>query len=223
MYHPGQHMEIFVAEFEGLAMRLEAIGHGVSEQMGVVNFLNSLSEVSALSTVLSALRVIDKFSWTKATTQILLESELKGVNNSGQQRPERAMVANNRFIGTCYTCGEIGHRRSDHIDRGRHQIRHPIVVMERTVEEVMLIFAKEIVALTIVKFTEVRTKEVRVKVMRAKKVRLKEVHAKKVWATNQNSMDVAVKEVTSTVSASQMMATTIGATTGRTCHRISPP
>jgi hypothetical protein len=30
-YRPDQHMEMFVAEFEGLAMRLEAIGHGVSE------------------------------------------------------------------------------------------------------------------------------------------------------------------------------------------------
>jgi hypothetical protein len=49
---PGQHMEMFVAELEGLAMRLEAIGHGVSEKMRVVNFLNSLSEVSALSAVL---------------------------------------------------------------------------------------------------------------------------------------------------------------------------
>jgi gag-polypeptide of LTR copia-type len=86
---PGQHMEMFVAEFEGLAMWLEAIGHGVSEQMRVVNFLNSLSQVSALSAVLSALRVIDNLSWTKATTQILLESELKGVNNNGPERPER--------------------------------------------------------------------------------------------------------------------------------------
>jgi gag-polypeptide of LTR copia-type len=57
-YRPGQQMEMFVAELEGLAMRLDAIGHGVSEQMRVVNFLNSLSEVSALSAVLSALRVI---------------------------------------------------------------------------------------------------------------------------------------------------------------------
>jgi hypothetical protein len=30
-YRPGQHMEMFVAEFEGLAMRLEAISYGVSE------------------------------------------------------------------------------------------------------------------------------------------------------------------------------------------------
>jgi gag-polypeptide of LTR copia-type len=67
-YRPGQHMEMFVAEFEGLAMRLEAIGHGVSEQMRLVNFLNSLSETSALSAVLSALRVINNLSWTKATT-----------------------------------------------------------------------------------------------------------------------------------------------------------
>jgi gag-polypeptide of LTR copia-type len=44
-YCPGQHMEMFLAEFEGLAMHLEAIGHGVSEEMRVVNFLNSLSEV----------------------------------------------------------------------------------------------------------------------------------------------------------------------------------
>jgi hypothetical protein len=59
---PGHHMEMFVAVFEGLVMRLEAIAHGVSKQMRVVNFLNSLSEVSALSAVLSALRVIDNLS-----------------------------------------------------------------------------------------------------------------------------------------------------------------
>jgi gag-polypeptide of LTR copia-type len=35
-YRPGQHMEMFVVEFEGLSMRLDAIGHGVSEQMRVV-------------------------------------------------------------------------------------------------------------------------------------------------------------------------------------------
>jgi gag-polypeptide of LTR copia-type len=73
-YRPGQHIEMFVAEFEGLAMRLEEIGHGVSEQMRVVNFLNSMSEVLALSAVLSALRVIDNLSWTKATTHIPLDS-----------------------------------------------------------------------------------------------------------------------------------------------------
>jgi gag-polypeptide of LTR copia-type len=123
-YRPGQHMEMFVAEFEGIAMRLEAIGHGVSEQIRVVNFLNSLSEVSALSAVLSAFRVIDNLGWTKATTQILLESELKGVNKNGPERPERAMVANNGFTGTCYTCGEVCHRSSDHIDRRLHQSRH---------------------------------------------------------------------------------------------------
>jgi hypothetical protein len=119
-------MKMFVAEFEGLAMRLEAIGHGVSEQMRVVNFLNSLSEVSAISAVLSALRVLDNLSWTKGTTQILLESELNGVNNNGPERPERAIVANNGFIGTCYTCSEVGHRSSDNIDRRRHQSRHPM-------------------------------------------------------------------------------------------------
>jgi hypothetical protein len=107
-------------------MRLEAIGHGVSEQMRVVNFFNSLSDVSALSAVFSALRVIDNLGWAKATTQILLESELKSVNNNGPERPERAMVANNGFTGTCYTSDEVGHRSSNHIDRGRHQIRHPM-------------------------------------------------------------------------------------------------
>jgi gag-polypeptide of LTR copia-type len=61
-YRPGQHMEMFVAEFEGLDMRMEAIGHGVSEHMCVVDFFNSLSEVSAVSAVLSKLRVIDNLS-----------------------------------------------------------------------------------------------------------------------------------------------------------------
>jgi hypothetical protein len=67
-------------------------------------------------------------SWTKATTQILLESELKGVNNNSPERPERperSTVANNEFTGICYTCGEVGHRSSNNIDRGRHQSRHP--------------------------------------------------------------------------------------------------
>jgi Zinc knuckle len=35
------------------------------------------------------------------------------------------MIANNGFTGTCYTCGEVGHRSSDHIYRGRHQ-SHPM-------------------------------------------------------------------------------------------------
>jgi gag-polypeptide of LTR copia-type len=67
-YRPGQHMEIFIAEFEGLSMRLDAIGHRFSEQMRVVTFLNSLSEISTLSAVLSALRATDELSWVKATT-----------------------------------------------------------------------------------------------------------------------------------------------------------
>jgi hypothetical protein len=103
--------------------------------MRVVNFLNSLSEVPALSAFLSALCVIDNHSWTKATTQILLESELKGVKNNGPERPKRAMVANNGFTGTCYTCGEVDHRSSVHIDRGRHQNVIPWVVIKGTVRK----------------------------------------------------------------------------------------
>jgi hypothetical protein len=126
-YRPGQQMEIFVAEFKVLAMRLEAIGHGVSEQMRVVNFsTRCLSCQPYLPSCRSALPVIDNLSWTKATTQILLESELKGVKKNGPERPERAMVANNGFTGTCETCGEVGNRRSDHIYRGRYQSRHPM-------------------------------------------------------------------------------------------------
>jgi hypothetical protein len=71
----------------------------------------------------------------------------------------------------------------------------PCVFMEGTVEDITLIVAKEIITLTIVKVTEVRAKEVR--------------------ATKETSMDVAVKEVISIVSDSQMMATTIGASPGQ--------
>jgi hypothetical protein len=124
-YRPGQHMDMFVAEFEGLTMRLDAIGHGVSEQMRIVTFLNSLSEVSALSAVLSALRATDDLSWIRATTQILLESGMKGVNNKGLEYPRRGMVASTGFAGTCYTCGEAGYRSSDHFDQGRHHNRYP--------------------------------------------------------------------------------------------------
>jgi hypothetical protein len=68
----------------------------------------------------------------------------------------------------------------------------PGVVLDLTVESITLIIAKEIVAFTIVKVTEVR--------------------AKVVHANKENSMDVTVKDVTSIVSATQMMATTTGAT-----------
>jgi hypothetical protein len=63
-YRPSQNMDMFVAELEELAMRLEANGHGVLEKMRVINFLTSLSDISALSAVLPALRVIDNLSWT---------------------------------------------------------------------------------------------------------------------------------------------------------------
>jgi hypothetical protein len=69
--------------------------------------------------------------------------------------------------------------------------------MEGTVEDITLLVAKEIVTLTIIKVTEVRAQEVR---------------AKEARATKKTSMEVAVKEVTSIVSDSQMMATTFGAT-----------
>jgi hypothetical protein len=46
-------------------------------------------------------------------------------------------------------------------------------------------------------------------------VKVTEVRAKEVRATKKTSMDVAVKEVISIVSDSQMMATTIGATPGQ--------
>jgi hypothetical protein len=73
------------------------------------------------------------------------------------------------------------------------------------VEDITLIVAKEIITLTIVKVTEVRVQEVCAKEARAKEVRV----------TKETSMDVDVKQVTSIVSDSQMMAKTIGALPGQ--------
>jgi hypothetical protein len=73
------------------------------------------------------------------------------------------------------------------------------------VKDITLIVAKDIITLTIVKVTEVRVQEVCAKKARAKEMR----------ATKETYMDVDVKEVTSIVSESQMMATTIGATPGQ--------
>jgi gag-polypeptide of LTR copia-type len=193
-YRPGQLMEMFIAEFEGLSMRLDAIGHGFSEQMRVVTFLNSLSQVSALSAVLSALRGTDKVSWMKATTQILLESDMKGANNKGREYPERAMVASTGFSGICYTCGEAA------IAARITLIKVVIItvirqVMERVVQETTLIVAMVIVALTIVKVLEVR--------------------AKGVLFTLQDIMNVLVKKMTSVVTASQTMAATMHTAQGQ--------
>jgi hypothetical protein len=94
--------------------------------MHVVNFLNSLSEVSGFSTVLSALRVTDNLSGTMAMTHILHESQLKGVSINGPELPERAMVANNGLACTCSKGGDVDHRSSDQCDHARHQSRHLI-------------------------------------------------------------------------------------------------
>jgi hypothetical protein len=137
-----QHMEMFLAEFERLAMRLKFIGHDISEKRRVVNFLNSLSEVSTPPGVLSTVRVTDDL--TKATTQILLRSELLSVSNNGPKRPERAIVANNGFSGTIYTCGYVCHRSSYHFDHGRHQSRHLKRRYEaRCGEDITLIVARK--------------------------------------------------------------------------------
>jgi hypothetical protein len=101
------------------------------------------------------------------------------------------MVANNGFTGTCETCGEVGHCSSDHIDRGSHQSHHPM----RRYGGHGGGHNAEIITLSIVKVTEVRAKEVR--------------------AMKKTSIDVAVKEVTSIVYDSQMMAMTISATPGQ--------
>jgi hypothetical protein len=81
----------------------------------------------------------------------------------------------------------------------------PCVVIEGTVEDITLIVAKKIVTLTIVKVTEVRAQKVR-----AQEVYSQEMRAQEVRATKKNSMEVAVKEVTSIELDFQMMATTIG-------------
>jgi hypothetical protein len=72
------------------------------------------------------------------------------------------------------------------------------VVMERTVENIKLIVAKEIVALTIVKVTKVRAQEVCAKEVRAKEVRAKEVRAKEVRTKEVRAKEVRATEVRAT-------------------------
>jgi hypothetical protein len=74
--------------------------------------------------MLSALRIMEDLIRIKATTQILLESDMKGADNKCREYPERAMIASTGFIGTCYTCGEVGYRSSDYLYQGRHHSRH---------------------------------------------------------------------------------------------------
>jgi hypothetical protein len=47
-YTSGKSMDMYVAEFESLSMRVEAVGHPVSEAMLVANFINTLSNVTVL-------------------------------------------------------------------------------------------------------------------------------------------------------------------------------
>jgi hypothetical protein len=73
-------MDMYVAEFESLSMRMEAGGHPVSEALLVANFISNLSNVTVLRAVLSALRATEDLTWTKVSTQVLHEAEIKGLN-----------------------------------------------------------------------------------------------------------------------------------------------
>jgi gag-polypeptide of LTR copia-type len=83
-YTSGKSMDMYVAEFESLSMRMEAVGHQVSEALLVANSINSLSNVTVLHAVLSALRATEDLTWTKVSTQVLHEAELKGLNGKGR-------------------------------------------------------------------------------------------------------------------------------------------
>jgi hypothetical protein len=114
-YTSGKSMDMYVAEFEILSMRMEAVGH---QALLVANFTNSLSNVTVLHAVLSALRATEDLTWTKVSTQVLHEAELKGLNGNGRiyDHEERVMAASSGFDGECFHCGEYGHRASAHSD-----------------------------------------------------------------------------------------------------------
>jgi hypothetical protein len=92
-------------------MRMEAIGHPVSKTLLVANFINSLSNVTVL-------RAAEDLAWTKVSTQVLHEAELKGLNGKGliYDLDERVMTASSDFDGECCHCGEYGHRASAQSD-----------------------------------------------------------------------------------------------------------
>jgi hypothetical protein len=77
-------MDMHVAEFVSLSMRMEAVGHPVSEALLVAKFINSLSNVTVLHAILSALRATEDLTWTKVPTQVLHEAEPEGLNGKGR-------------------------------------------------------------------------------------------------------------------------------------------
>jgi gag-polypeptide of LTR copia-type len=117
-YTSGKSLDMYVAEFESLSMRMEAVGQPVSEALLVANFINSLSNVTVLHAFLSALRATEDLTWTKVSTQVLHEEDLKGLNRRGRiyNLEERVMAASSGFDGECFHCGEYGHRASDNND-----------------------------------------------------------------------------------------------------------
>jgi gag-polypeptide of LTR copia-type len=114
----GKSMDMYVAEFESLSMRMEAVGHPVSEAFLVANFISSLSNVTVPHAVLSALRATEDLTWTKVSTQFLHEADLKGLNGNSRMHDheERVMAASSGFDGDCFHCGEYVHRASAHSD-----------------------------------------------------------------------------------------------------------
>jgi gag-polypeptide of LTR copia-type len=120
-YTSGKSMGMYVAEFESLSMRMEAVGHPVSEALLVANFINSLSNATVLHAVISALRATEDLTWTKVSTQVLHEAELKGLNGKGRiyDHEEIVMAASSGFDGECgeyFHCVEYGNRASAHSD-----------------------------------------------------------------------------------------------------------
>jgi hypothetical protein len=127
-------MDMCVAEFESISMRMEPVGRPVSEALLVANFINSLSNVTVIHAVLSALRATEDLTWTKVSKQVLHEAELMGLNGKGRiyNHEERVMAASSDFDGECFHCVEYGHRVSAHSDESsRHFTRIQGVIGER--------------------------------------------------------------------------------------------
>jgi hypothetical protein len=133
-YTSGKSMDMYVAEFESLSMRTEAVGHPVSEALLVANFINSLLNLTFRHAVISALRETEDLTWTKVSTQVLHEAELNGLNGKNRiyDHEERVMAASSGFDGECFHCGQYGHRASAHSDESsRHFTRSQGGIGER--------------------------------------------------------------------------------------------
>jgi len=110
--YTGQRMDQFVAEYEHLAAKLDAMDASMDESMLITLFFQAFTGNAGnkYAAVIAALQTKDTLTWLQATSRMLQEYEMRaGQRAGGNSDTETALNVNIR----CYYCKKKGHKKAE--------------------------------------------------------------------------------------------------------------